>query len=490
MTNTTPSALDRSLVSGIAWTAVLRWGAQLISWAGTLYAARLLAPTDYGLISMAMIPIGLARMAQEFGLDAILVQDRSIVGKAHAQLAGLLLLLGGVLAPTYLILAPLIAHFFKEPAVAPIMMSLALLFVFDAIQVVPLAQLQRELEFRRLAIVSLVQVAVTTLALVVAVRFQLGYWSLVVSKLAGELAVTVLLLRWHPYAVAWPRPLAQLTLPLLQGWRILASRIAWYGYSNADQTIIGRFLGKDALGTYSFALTFSTLAQQEVGAIVTRVVPGIFSEVQERRDELRGYFLLLTEFLTLITFPMSIGLALTADQLIPLVLGDKWLGVITPLRLLCLYSAFLSSQMLISHVLMWTGQFRIQMWCSILAGVAMPLILLGAANYGLEGIGWAWVVLFPIVNLPAFVFAFRTIGISARHWLGALKPALVGCALMTLAVIGVRSILPSTLPPWAAATASVGTGLLMYPTVVWILFSSRVRNMITLVRMIRSPRPA
>src|SRR5438045_7893981 len=65
-------SVDRSLVSGIAWTAVLRWGAQLFSWIATFYAAHRLAPSDYGLVSMATIGIGLARIVEDFGIDSIL----------------------------------------------------------------------------------------------------------------------------------------------------------------------------------------------------------------------------------------------------------------------------------------------------------------------------------------------------------------------------------------------------------------------------------
>ncbi|HJR03044.1 MAG TPA: oligosaccharide flippase family protein, partial [Methylomirabilota bacterium] len=72
--------LDRALVSGIAWTALFRWSAQLVSWVATAFAARLLTPGDYGIVSMATIGIGLIRMVEDFGLDSILVQDRSIVG--------------------------------------------------------------------------------------------------------------------------------------------------------------------------------------------------------------------------------------------------------------------------------------------------------------------------------------------------------------------------------------------------------------------------
>ena len=107
--------LDHSLVSGMAWTAILRWSAQIISWMGTFYAARLLKPADYGLVAMAMLAIGLARMVEDFGMDAILVQDRAIVGGPRARLAGLLLALGVALSAVFALAAQPIAWFFDEP---------------------------------------------------------------------------------------------------------------------------------------------------------------------------------------------------------------------------------------------------------------------------------------------------------------------------------------------------------------------------------------
>jgi O-antigen/teichoic acid export membrane protein len=487
----TPStSLDRSLIAGIAWTAVLRWIAQGISWIATLYAARLLAPGDYGLVAMASLAIGLARMVEDFGLDALLVQDRTIVGEQLARIAGLLLALAGGLCALYALCAPLIAGFFGEPQVATIIMVLSLLFVTDALQVVPRAQLQRDLQFGRLAAATLVQTVATSAVLVLAVRAHLGHWALVVNSLAGAVAVTAVLIAWRPFRIAWPRDVMRLAHPLLQGWRVLASRVAWYGYTNADQTIIGRVLGKDALGAYSFAVTFSSLAQQEVGAIVSRVVPGIFSAVQDQRAELRRYFLLLTEFLTAVTFPLAFGLALTADLVMPLVLGPKWDAVAPPLRLLCIYAAFLASQTLVSHVMLWTGQFRANMWCAILSGVTMPVALWAAVDYGLVGIGWAWVIFLPLTSIPAFRIAFRTIDIGVVDWLRAIAPALAASLVMAAAVGAMRSVLPPALAPIATSAIVIATGAVAYLATFWFGFRGRLDVLMALVRTIRSPASA
>src|SRR3954468_15762086 len=108
------AALDRQLVTGIAWTAALRWSAQIISWLATAVAARLLAPGDYGIMSMAMLAVGLVRMVDDLGLDAVLVQDRGIVGDSQARLAGLAILIGVCASAVVALLAQPIAAFFRE----------------------------------------------------------------------------------------------------------------------------------------------------------------------------------------------------------------------------------------------------------------------------------------------------------------------------------------------------------------------------------------
>jgi PST family polysaccharide transporter len=458
----------------MAWTAILRWTAQLISWIATAIAARLLSPGDYGLVSMAMLAIGLVRMVEDFGMDAVLVQDRTISGERQARLAGLILLAGFACGALFVVLSVPVAEFFNEPQVAALVMALSVLCIMDAVQVIPRAVLQREMEFQRLAWLQLIQVVCTQAVLLAGVYLGWGVWSLVLNTLGGALIVTLLLLLWRPFELRWPREVAQLAKPLLQGWRILASRFAWYAFTSADQTVIGRILGKDALGTYSFAMTFSTTVSQEIAAVLSRVVPGVFSTVQHLEHELRRYFLVLTELLSYLALPVSFGIAVTADLVVAIVLGPQWTAVVVPLQILCIYAAFYSCQVLIGHLLLWTGRFRANMWCTVLAAALMPLGFYVGSRWGLVGIAWVWVIGFPLVNLPAFVISFRAININGLHWLNAFVPALVGCAVMVGAVLATRAVLPSTLPLPIYTFACVGVGMATYVATLLLFFRKRL----------------
>jgi len=481
------AALDRELVTGIAWTAVLRWSAQIISWIATAVAARLLAPGDYGVMSMAMLAVGLVRMVDDIGLDAVLVQDRGIAGDSQARLAGLAILIGASASALMALLAQPIAAFFREPDVAVVVSVLGTLTLIEALQVIPRAGLQRALEYRRLAWAQFIQVVATQSVLVAGAYLGWRHWALVSSTLAGAGVVTVLLIAWHPYAVRWPRDMMKLTAPLAQGGRILVSRVAWYVYTSADQTIVGRLLGKDALGAYSFATTFSTTISQEISSVVIRVVPGVFSSVQDRRDELRRYFLILTELLAYLTLPVSFGLAATADLVVRIVLGPQWDAVVVPLQVLCFYAGFVSCQVLNAHVLLWTGQFRANMWLNVLAALVLPVAFYIGAQEGLPGVAWSWVIAFPLVNVPAFVIAFGTIGIGIGAWVRAIWPALGACLAMYGAVLALRGALPDAMPAPVQGAFSVAAGGLVYAAVLWCFFRRRVLAVVDFLRLIRQP---
>jgi O-antigen/teichoic acid export membrane protein len=139
-----------------------------------------------------------------------------------------------------------------------------------------------------------------------------------------------------------------------------------------------------------------------------------------------------------------------------------------------------------SHVLLWTGQFRVNMWLSILGGIGMPLALLSSAQFGLVGIAWAWVIAYPLLSIPQFVFVFRTIQIGTRDWLAALWPAASGCTLMALAVALVRTAIPDGLLFEKTALA-ISAGALVYPAVIWFAFRSRLRAMIDFARSVQNP---
>jgi hypothetical protein len=150
--------------------------------------------------------------------------------------------------------------------------------------------------------------------------------------------------------------------------------------------------------------------------------------------------------LAYLTLPVSFGLAVTADLVVRIVLGPQWDAVVVPLQLLSFYAAFYSCQVLNAHVLLWTGQFRANMWLNVLAAVLLPIAFYIGAQQGLPGVAWSWVIAFALVNVPAFVIrvshdSHRYPGLGEAIW-----PALGACLAMYGAVLALRGALPHAMP--------------------------------------------
>ncbi len=480
------SLRDHSLFSGIAWTALTRWSAQLVSWAGTLYVAHVLSPTDYGLVAMANVPVGLVRVAENFGLDAVLVQDRQLDRQQLAQLAGLALLVGVGLMLIIMALAQPIASLYDHPGIAAITAALSLLVPLEAAQVVPRARLQIDMAFRALGFLTFLQTVVATITVVVCAHLALGPWSLVLNVVVSSAVLTLVLIVLRPFEVRWPRDLRSIARPIVAGWRMLASRAGYYASSSADQAIIGRMLGASSAGIYSFAQTFSTMPVQEITSVVGRVVPGVFSSVQTRPSEMRRYFLMLTEASALISFPAAAGIAVCADLLVRVALGDQWLEVIAPLRILCLYAVVFAGQDLVGHVLLWTGRFRANMWLNILAAIGLPPLLYLGAKHGLNGVCIALCFGFTLLSLPGFVIAARIIQMRWREYGRALWPAIISSLVMAAGVQLFRS--QDSVHAWPERlqfAAAVATGVLLYVAMLAVFFRNRARHLIGAIRAAR-----
>ena len=192
--------------------------------------------------------------------------------------------------------------------------------------------------------------------------------------------------------------------------------------------------------------------------------------------------MLLTETASYITLPMSVGLALTANDFVLLALGPKWAAVTVPLQILCLYMAFNACQMLISHVLLWTGHFRANMWLNLLALVLLPACFYVGLHWGVPGVAWAWAIGFPISVAPAAYLMARIMEVRVRDFVDALTPALVSCLVMIVAVLLVREALPA---PWShgmrlAAQAAVGAAF--YCLTMATLYRARVIGIYRVVR--------
>jgi O-antigen/teichoic acid export membrane protein len=468
----------------MAWTGGVKWGSQLFAWGATLIVARLLTPRDYGLVAMAAVYLGLTALLSEFGVGAAVVMLRDLADEQVAQINSLAVMFGIAAFALSCVIATPLGHFFNAPELPPVVIVLSFAFIITAFRTVPYSLLQREFRFKTLALIDGVQTLTTATGMVTLAVLGLGYWTLVFGGLLGTAAATLLILASRA-TFAWPR-LGPLKRAITFSWHIVASRLAFYVYSSADQVVAGKLLGKTALGGYSFAATLATMFPEKIVSLMASVTPSIFSSVQTQPERLRRYVLSLTEGLALVTFPATLGLAAVAEPFVLTVLGEKWRVMIAPLQVLAAYAGVRSISPLPAQVLSAVGEARFAMWTQVAGAVLFPVAFLLASRWGAVGIATAWVAVHPIVNVPVFVRSFSKIGLSARHYVGALASALVGSAIMLIAILVVDRSLPEAWTNGARLAIEIGAGIIAYVLTLLTWRRHRLRIFSQTWKLIRS----
>jgi O-antigen/teichoic acid export membrane protein len=474
-------SLDGSLIRGIAWSGGTKWLAQVVSWASTLIVVRYLSPEDYGLATLATLYMGLVTLLTEFGVGASIVALRDLTKIQIEQLNSISLLLGIVGFMATVLCARPLGYFFSAANLPSAMTILSVVFIISSFKAVPTAILQRELQFKSLALIEGVTAFIVAVLVVILAIAGLGYWALIWGHMinAGVSSGLLLTLRCHSFAK--PNMLS-LRKVLEYSRHILVSRCCWYFYSNADFLVAGRVLGQSALGNYSIGWTIANLPIEKISALIGGVTPAFFSAVQTDLGALRRYLLKITRGIAFVTLPVSIGIALVSNDFVTVILGSKWQGAAGCLQLLSLYASLRSITPLLAQILNVTGQTRFMMWNTVYSAILLPIAFWFGSYWGITGIAAGWMLAYPFVAIPLYMKVFKTIDLTFAEYFRALKPAIVSSIAMAGVVFLERLFRPVSWPTAIHLTVDVLCGILVYCSTLWFLEGKEMLKVLAQIR--------
>jgi O-antigen/teichoic acid export membrane protein len=469
----------------VAWSASARWVTQILSWASTIIVARLLTPADYGLVGMAGVYMALATLVGQVGISDAVLTLRDLTSRTLEELNSLAVMVGATLVAISCLLAAPLARFFATSQLKAVVIVVSVSYLINGFQVVPGALLQRDLRFKLLAGIETLRAISQIVITVVMAWNKFGYWSLILGTILGNAIATVLTLSYQRYRFSMPR-FGRLRREIHFSGNVLMSGIGFYVYSNSDFLVAGKTLGQAPLGDYSLAWTVSSAPIEKIGNLITNVTPAFFSAIQDNKPELRRYLLRLTELLSLITVPASIGIALLADYLVEVVFGPKWLGVIGPLRLLGIFFAVRSVTTILPKILTAVRESSFLMWNTFASALIMPLAFVIGSHWGKNGIAAVWIILYPVIVAPLYYRTFQSIELSAKEYLKSILPAMTSSVAMAAAVLLVRWSLPQGLSATVRLATLSALGALVYGMALLLGFRSRVTRVFEVLKSMRN----
>ena len=475
-------ALKHQVVNSLYWMGGLKYSGQLISWITTIYIIRLLAPSDYGLMSLSNSIVFLFIMFSELGLGAALVQTTNLNEKRLGQLFGLILFSHFLLSLLIFFGGSLVAVFYAEPELTNIFKALSIIPLLLSFYIIPQNMMLREMDFVTKSKVDFAaSIFQAILTLIMALK-GFGVWSLVIGVIGMHI---ISLIGYNLYGVKQVRPVFSFVGAgdlFSFGSYVTGSRILWYLYYKADIFIGGKLLGVNELGVYSTATSLAAIPHEKVMPILNQIAFPAFSSIQSDIQQVRIKFLKSVRLASLFLFPAFFGLAFIAPILIPLVLGQKWIAVIVPMQLICLIMPFRALGTMFTPMLNGVSRADIEFYTVVFAFLIMPGAFLLGGQYGIVGLSLAWIIGYTLVFFVSTKLSLDAVGITVPQYLICLRDPFLAGLIMVIILYGVNLLVHGHVSDFAALSAYIGAGGIGFALVMLLINRKLLEEFIGLFR--------
>ena len=433
--------LREKAVNGLVWSVIQKWGRAAISTVAFIALARLLPPEAFGLVALATVVTAFIEILLDQGFSAAIVQ-RTDLEPEHLDTAfwisvliGLLLTLGAIAA------SELAAAFFNEPELAPVIRWLSLSFIFVALSSTQTAILQRDLKFKSLAARSTAAALVGGVVGVGMAFAGFGVWSLVGQNLVRALVGVIVLWRasnWRPGLKVSKKHYREL---FTFGASVTGTNLLNTLTRRSDDFLIGYFLGPTLLGYYTVGYRLLLVTMRLVTGIVNSVAFPTFSRIQQNRTRTRRAFYEVTQYTSLLAFPVFIGLAVLAPELVTALFGEQWAPSIPIMQILALIGILLSVLAFNGSVMRASGKPSWQFGIMLLTAVCSVIGFLIAVRWGIVAVAASFVIVGYLLAPLSYVAVRKLIQIDFRTYLGQFVAPLSASLIMAAVILGLKSVL-------------------------------------------------
>jgi O-antigen/teichoic acid export membrane protein len=457
-------------VRGLGWSAVNTVSRQFLLFASQIALARILLPRDFGVLGMALVLGNLAGVFVDSGYGAALIQ-RPALEERHVRTAFAVSLVTGIVIGAALAGASAwLADFYREPRVRSVAIVIAVSYISTSTATVWDALAYRHLRFRLLTIVDIASTLIGGIVGVGCAAAGMGAISLALQVLAFSLARLVLLVAtvsWRPSLradVKSFRELSSFSLAFL-GFNVLN-----FGARSGDNVLVGRYLGSDALGYYARAYNLMLMPATTVVSVVSRVMFPSLSRIDDS-DHVRRIYLESLGVISLFAAPLSLGMLVSARELVSAVFGPRWLAAVPLIRILAVVSLAQVFQTTTGWIFASRGRTDLQLRWGV---VAVPVILAGfviGIMFGsVEAVAWSYFVTTVVVlGYPCFAYAGRVIDMTVSDVIRSISGPILCAALMAVTVLALRIVLLNQLGPTLLLVVEVVAGGALYGTLVRVL---------------------
>ena len=400
-------------IQGLRWSFInqfIRYGSSIVF---AVVLARLLQPQDFGLLAMVRVWIFFLLSLLKFGLNVLIIQDKSLTKKQISTLYWFQVLLGVAFAYLFYSFAGKIAELYQKPDIELLAKVLSGLFILSSLTNVNIALIRKKLAFKTEAKISFASVVIANIVAVLCALNGYKYWSLAILLVLKQLIRMVLsyaYVRWIPI---FHFNAIFLWKSLQKGAHITGLRAINYWSKNLDIFIIGKYAGDEILGLYSKAYNFVVNPVRQFTTAVNSAMLPSFSLIQSDIIRIRRVYIEICRASSIFLLPVITIALLFAEDIVKVVLGDKWLPMLNYVYLFGVVALVQFFVRLNNSVFYAIGEHKVPLKIGVITKtVTIIAFITGYLVFEIRGLIIGYILASIIALVPEYWFLHRKINIQ------------------------------------------------------------------------------
>lgn len=454
-------SIGKQTINGIVWNFFSYASLKVINFVISIVLARLLEPSDFGVVGIALLFINFFEIARDLGIGAALIHKKEDVDIAANTAFFIFPAIAVLFYIIIYITAPTVAVFFNNNDVEVVLRVLAITLVLWSFGNLPRTLLRKELHFKKLFMPQIIPRLGYGLVAIILAFMGYGIWSLVIGRITLEVLGLVTIwqsIDWRPKFKFSRRTAIEL---LRYGKHALIASITAFVISSIDSGIVGKYLGAEDLGYYSMAISISYFFTVQISTIVSGVLFPAYSKMQDIDKIADGYIKAL-RLMSLVTFPAAFGIMSVSWLFVEVVLGEKWLPIVTVLKILCICGVSKSILNLSGSLYLASGNVKVSSKINNIQLVFIGVLIIPLSlKYGINGAGLA-------VTIPSIVtlyFILREASKIIKRKISIVMTTFlhpfIGSMMMFIGISCLQEIIYS-LQPLYVLIISIIVGIMIY----------------------------
>ena len=368
--------LKEKTAKGLLWGALNSGSTQLLNLIFGIFLGRLITPAEYGIVGVLSIFTLIAGNLQSSGFTQALVNLKAPRNEDYTAVFWFNTLTSFVLYALLFLSAPLIARFFHQPCLVEVSRFVFLSFVISSFGIAHNAYMTKNMMNRELAIIGAIALLCSGGVATFLAFYGFSYWSLAWQQIIYITVLNIGRYYYTPWRPSWHFTFEPVRKMFGFSVKILITNIINTLSNNILTLLFGRLYPIKAVGDYSQAYKWNTMASAFVANAVGQVAQPVLASVKEEQGRSVRVFRKMLRFTAFLSFPAMFGLTIISNEFILLTIGKRWIDAVPLLQMLCIGGAFVPFYTLYQNIAISNGRSDIYMFCNI-AQIVLQLVIIG-----------------------------------------------------------------------------------------------------------------